>query len=313
MRFRMNKAFIVTLAVSSIIALSGCTNASENAADSSGENAGSGVPTEQLAAAPLNADAAALLPADVKAKGVLKVATDPTYPPYELYAADNETVTGFDADLAAAIGQTLGLTVEMVPATFDTILPGIASKKYDIGMSAFSVTPERQLNADFVNYQVNGSGLAVPPGNPKNLSLDVTSLCGMKVAGQKGTTQGIQMLPDFSKQCTDAGSEAIDIQLFPSQSEANLALVSGRVDAVAADSISMAYQGKLAGGTFELASGKDYGAAPMGVALAKDSELTPAISAAMKALIEGSTYTALFEKWGIPVGAMVTADQVDSK
>lgn len=313
MRFTLNKAFILTVALTSTFALSGCTNASQTLAGPTGGSTEGGVPTEQLAAAPLDAAAAALLPADVKASGVLKVATDPTYPPYELYAADNKTVVGFDADLAAAIGQALGLTVEMVPATFDTILPGIASKKYDIGMSAFSVTPERQLNADFVAYQVNGSGLAVPPKNPKNLSLDAMSLCGMKVAGQKGTTQGIQMLPDFSKKCTDAGKKAIDIQLFPSQSEANLALVSGRVDAVAADSISMAYQGKLAGGTFELASGKDFEPVPTAVALPKGSALTPAIAAAVKSLIKGSTYTALFTKWGMPVDTMVTVDQVDSK
>ena len=313
MRSTLNKAFVLAVALSSVVALSACTNASENAAGPKGDNAGGGVPTEQIAAAPVDPAAAALLPADVKANGVLKVATDPTYPPYELYAADNKTVVGFDADLAAAIGQVLGLKVEMVPATFDTILPGIASQKYDVGMSAFSITPERQQNADFVAYQVNGSGLAVPPKNPKNLSLDAMTLCGTKIAGQKGSTQGIQMLPDFSKQCTDAGKKAIDIQLFPSQSEANLALVSGRVDGVAADSISMAYQGKLANGTFEIAAGKDYEPVPTAVALPKDSPLTPAIAAAVKSLINGPTYAALFAKWGMPVDTMVTVDQVDSK
>lgn len=313
MRSTLNKTILLTIAFSSAVALSACTSAPDTVAGPTGENAGGGVPTEQIAAAPLDPAAVALLPADVKANGVLKVATDPTYPPYELYADDNKTVIGFDADLAAAIGQALGLSVEMVPATFDTILPGIASRKYDVGMSAFSITPERQQNADFVSYQVNGSGLAVPLGNPKNLSLDAATLCGTKVAGQKGSTQGIQMLPDFSKQCTDAGNKAIDIQLFPSQSEANLALVSGRVDAVAADSISMAYQGKLAGDTFELAAGKDYEPVPTAVALPKDSELTPAIAAAVKSLIQGSTYSALFAKWGMPVDTMVTVDQVDSK
>lgn len=313
MRSTLNKVFVLIVVFTSAVALSGCTNASDGATGTPGEQPGTGVPTEQIAPAPLNQDAAALLPADVKASGVLKVATDPTYPPYELYGADNKTVIGFDADFAAAIGQTLGLKVEMVPATFDTILPGIASQKYDIGMSAFSITPERQLNADFVAYQVNGSGLAVPPKNPKNLSLDAMTLCGMKIAGQKGSTQGIQMLPDFSKQCTDSGEKAIDIQLFPSQSEANLALVSGRVDAVMADSISMAYQGKLAGGTFELAAGKDFEPVPTAVALPKDSPLTPAIAAAVKALIQGSTYAEIFTKWGMPVDTMVTTDQVDSK
>lgn len=315
MRSTLTKAFIITLAISSAVALSGCTYASTGtpAASGAASKAAGTVPTEKIAAAPLDATAAALVPADVKAKGTFQVATDPTYPPYELYGSDNKTVVGFDADLAMAIGQTLGLTTTMVPATFDTILPGISSGKYDVGMSAFSVTPERQANADFVAYQINGSGLAVPPKNPKNLSMDPMTLCGTKIAGQKGAVQSIVTLPAFSKLCTDAGKKGINIQLFPSQSEANLALVSGRVDGVMADSISMAYQGKLAGGTFELASGKDYEPTPTGVALPKGSPLTAAVSAAMKSLIGTPTYSAIFAKWGMPNDTKVTPDEVDSK
>ena len=73
-------------------------------------------------------------------------------------------------------------------------------------------------------------------------------LCGTKIGGEKGTSQGIETLPAFSKQCTDAGQPAIDIQLFPSQHEANLALTSGRVDGVLSGDIGMAYASKLSGG-----------------------------------------------------------------
>ena len=76
MRSTLNKAFVLAVALSSVVALSACTNASENAAGPKGDNAGGGVPTEQIAAAPVDPAAAALLPADVKANGVLKVATE---------------------------------------------------------------------------------------------------------------------------------------------------------------------------------------------------------------------------------------------
>ena len=65
-----------------------------------------------------------------------------------------------------------GLEVEHVPATFDTILPGLASGKYDLGMSTFSVTEERRKVVDFVPYLQGGTGLAVAPGNPQGLSVD---------------------------------------------------------------------------------------------------------------------------------------------
>ena len=55
----------------------------------------------------------------------------------------------------------------MVPATFDTILPGVGSHKYDVGISGFNVTAERKKNADFATYMNSGSGLAVKQGNPK--------------------------------------------------------------------------------------------------------------------------------------------------
>ena len=57
--------------------------------------------------------------------------------------SDGHTVVGMDADLAKALGQVLGLKVNVVNATFDTIIPGLASGKYDLGMSSFTDTKER--------------------------------------------------------------------------------------------------------------------------------------------------------------------------
>lgn len=311
MRYFRRPVVVGCVAIAAAATLAGCTNASQTSGSTAAGSAPSNGATEQISAAPLNSKAAALLPPQIASKGILTVATDPTYAPFEFYGSDNKTVVGFDADMAAAIGQTLGIKIQMVPATFDTILPGIASGKYDIAMSSFSVTPERQKHADFVVYEATGSGLAVLPGNSKKLSLDdPLTMCGLKIAGEKGTTQAITFLPEFSKQCTDAGKPALDIQLFPSQDEANLALTSQRVDGVMSTSVSLAYQGKLANGRFELAAGKEFKAAPGGIALPKDSPLTPAIAAAVKALTTDPAYGKIFQKWEVPAGAEITAAQV---
>jgi polar amino acid transport system substrate-binding protein len=296
--------------LAAIVGLSGCTNASLEG----GSAAAQPLPGQDgaISAAPLNQAAADLLPADVRSKGTLLVGTDPTFPPYEFYAEDNKTVTGWDADFAKALGETLGLEVKMIPATFDTILPGVGSQKYDVGISGFNVTAERKKNADFATYMNSGSGLAVKQGNPKNLALDAMKLCGTRIGGEKGTSQGIETLPAFSKQCTDAGQAPIDIQLFPSQHEANLALTSGRVDGVLSGDIGMAYASKLSGGSFELAPGTGWDPTAVGIAMPKGSPLTKAVVAAVEALVASNTYTSINAKYGIPDSVKVSADQVDA-
>jgi polar amino acid transport system substrate-binding protein len=302
---------IGTLLLAAAVGLTGCTTASLDAGKEAAVNSIPGKDAD-IPAAPFNQAAANLLPADVKTKGTLVVGTDPTFSPYEFYAADSKTVVGWDADFAKAVGETLGLEAKMVPATFDTILPGVSSNKYDVGISGFNVTAERKLNADFASYQSSGSGLAVKTGNPKKLALDAMKLCGTKVGGEKGTTQGIETLPAFSKQCVDAGKAPIDIQLFPSQNEANLALISGRVDSVLSGLIGMSYASKLSGGAFELASNQDFEPTPVGIAMPKGSALTKAIVAAVRALIAGETYKAINTKYGIPDSVTISADAVDA-
>lgn len=256
-------------------------------------------PSQAVEAQGVDSGAAALLPQNIKSKGTLTVAMDASYAPFEFFASDNTTITGLDVDLSSALAQTLGLKVEHVNAGFDTILPGLASGKYDTGQSAFSETPEREKTTDFVTYLKAGSGIAVAPGNPLGLKMDPTALCGRKVSAQKGSSQGIEQLPKISAECTAAGKEPVTIQLYPSQDQANLALTSGRADAVMADSISLAYQGKV-NKQFELAPGEDYSPAPIGIALPKGSPLTPALKAAMAVLIADGTLAKITQNWGVP-------------
>jgi polar amino acid transport system substrate-binding protein len=286
------------------LAAASCTNAS-----TSGTSKTPAEPATSSAAADpaVSEEAAALLPADVKDKGVITVAMDASYPPFQYFENDNKTIIGFDVDLSNALAERLGIDAEQVNAGFDTILPGLAAGKYDAGESAFSVTPEREKTVDFVTYLNAGSGIAVAKGNPLGLEMDPAQLCGRKVAAQKGSTQGIAQLPAISEECAKAGDKPVAISLFPSQNDANLALTSGRVDAVMADSFALAYAGQLANGAFELAPGEDYEPAPMGIALPKGSELKPALEAAFASLIEDGTYAELIKKWDFPESAIPTS------
>jgi polar amino acid transport system substrate-binding protein len=264
-------------------------------------------PAAATAAGGADAALAAKLPDSVKKKGSMSFAMDASYPPFENFDVDGKTIVGFDADLSDAIAAKLGVKAEHINAGFDTILVGLAATKYDVGMSAFSVTPERTKSVDFVVYLNGGSGIDVKTGNPMKLSMDPKTLCGHKVSAQKGSVQGLDYLPKFSTDCKAAGKGEIDIQLYPSQTDANLAVTSGRADAVMGDSVSMAEQAKGSNGTLELAPGEDYDPSEVGLATVKGSPIADAISGALIALKTDGSIAKLLVKWNIPPQSLTSA------
>jgi len=242
---------------------------------------------------------AAQVPAAVRSKGTLTVAADATYAPNEFIGPDGHTVVGMDADLAKAIGQVLGLKINMVNATFDTIIPGLASGKYDLGMSSFTDTLERQKTVDFVTYFLAGTSFYVKAGGPGIASL--ADLCGHKVAVEKGTTQAADAQAQAPK-CSSAGNP-MTVEIFNDQNAVNLALSSGRADVAMADSPVAAYQVKQSNGTFKL-SGKEYGTAPYGIAIPKSNGMAKPILATVEHLMANGTYMKILAKWGIQSGAI---------
>jgi polar amino acid transport system substrate-binding protein len=241
------------------------------------------------------------VPGAIKSKGSLTVAADATYAPNEFIGSDGHTVVGMDADLANALGQVMGLRVKVVNATFDTIIPGIVSGKYDLGVSSFTDTKARQQTVNFVTYFVAGTSFYVKAsGGPVITSL--ADLCGHKVAMEKGTTQQADATAQNTK-CKAAGKPAVSLQIFNDQNAVNLALSSGRADVAMADSPVAAYQEKQSNGTFKL-SGQPYGTAPYGIAMAKNSGLDKPVLAALKVLIANGTYTKILDKWGVQAGAI---------
>jgi polar amino acid transport system substrate-binding protein len=248
-----------------------------------------------------SADSSISVPAAIKSKGTLTVATDPSYAPNEFIGDDNKTITGMDVDLATAIGKTLGLKVDVKSAVFDSIIPGLASGRYDLSLSSFTDSKEREKTVDFVTYFSAGTSLMVAKGNPDKLTPD--ALCGSKIAVEKGTVQEDPDLPTRSKACVAAGKAKITPLVFDDQSGANLALSSGRAQGVLGDSPVIEYQVKKSSGDFEL-SGSSYDTAPYGIAIPKDNGLAQPVLAALKKLISDGTYKTILTKWGIADGAI---------
>ena len=248
-------------------------------------------------------DPKSLVPAAIKAKGTLIVAADASYAPNEYFDTDGKTIIGMDSDLAKAIGSELGLSVSMTNVTFDSIIPGMAAGKYDLGMSSFTDTKKREGTVDFVTYFSAGSSLMVKTGNPENLQPNDVSLCGKTIAVEKGTVQESTDVPADTATCKTAGKAAVTGLSFDDQNGANLALSSGRADGVLADSPVNAYAAKQSGGKFVIV-GQPYGTAPYGIAIPKGNGMAAAVLAAVKALMANGTYTQIITKWGIADGAI---------
>jgi polar amino acid transport system substrate-binding protein len=240
---------------------------------------------------------------DAPAPRTLTVAADATYPPNEFLAEDGRTIVGMSADLADALAQEMGVRLKLVNAPFDSILPGLAAGKYDIGLSSFTDTREREKAVDFVTYYSAGTSFFVKAeGGPAIARL--ADLCGRTVAVSKGTIQADDAAAQ-DKRCRAADRPAVRVLVLPDQPAANLALASGRAEVGMVDSPVAAYQVKQSAGRFKLV-GEPYGTAPYGIALPKGAGLASKVKRALTELMSDGTYTAILRKWGLEVGAIDT-------
>lgn len=278
-----------------ILALAGCGSSNSGTSTTGTTSTSSSAATGEVASI------AAQVPAAIKSKGTLNIATEAQYAPNEFIAPDGHTIIGMDADLTKALGEVMGLKVNLINTNFETIIPGLAAGHYDIGASSFTDTKEREKTVDFVDYFSAGiSFYAKSTSNPGVTELK--DLCGKTTAVEKGTVEQ-EEAEKQSKTCTKEGRKSVTVLVFPGQNAVNLAVSSGRAELGMADSPVVAYQIKQSAGHFKLI-GKSYAFAPYGLAIPKTSGMTKPVLAALKELIANGTYMKILEKWGIQSGAI---------
>ncbi|HEX6054342.1 MAG TPA: ABC transporter substrate-binding protein [Intrasporangium sp.] len=284
----------VTCAVSLTAACAGTGSAAnEDPAPQASSPAG-----DQSASAQL----AELLPADIRSRGSIKVASNVEYPPFEYYDTDNKTIVGLDKDLADALGAKLGVKLEFNNMSFDAIIPALAAKRFDMAMSAMTDNAERRKQVDFVDYFVSGGGFLVEKGNPHNV-VNLESICGLTVAIDKGTTN-VEDADKASKACVAAGKKPVKADVYPGTSKIVLALQNGRADIAMLDTSAAAYIASQNAGEFEV-PGESYEPKPYGMVFPKGStQLQAAVKAGLEALLADGTYEKILAKWGQQVGAI---------
>jgi polar amino acid transport system substrate-binding protein len=282
-----------------VAALAACGSSSSSSTTTSTTAATS--TTSSTSTAGANAAVVKLVPSAIKSKGAITVAADASYAPNEFIGSDGHTVVGMDADLSKALAAVMGLKANVVNATFDTIIPGLASGKYDMGASSFTDTKAREKVVNFVDYFDAGTSFFTKASGGAAVT-GLADLCGKTVSVESGTTEESDAQGQ-SKKCTSAGKPKVTVLVFPTQTAANLALSSGRAQVSMADSPVAAYQVKQSNGVFKLV-GQTYGTAPYGLAVPKSSGLAVPVLAALKVLMQNGTYMSILTKWGIASGAI---------
>lgn len=301
----LRKLAVFALSAAMIVSLGACGTSEKSDSTASGNSESSSNTTGyDVSGVTKDDDIAAMLPESVTKDGKLTVGMDTSYAPAEFLAEDGKTPIGFDVDIAKALSNMFGL--EAVPQTsnFDSIIPSIGTK-YDIGISSFTVTKERLEAVDFVSHFDAGSAWAVKKGNSNKI--DVSDLCGKKVAVQTATMQETEA-NKMAKQCEADGKDKLEVISSKLQTDVTTNVVTGKADVFYADSPVAGYAIAQTDGQLEML-GKVEGVAPEGIVIKKgDSQMDEAVQKAVQKLIDDGTYLKILKYWGVEDGAIETSE-----
>ncbi|MGK5696669.1 ABC transporter substrate-binding protein [Streptomyces sp. URMC 128] len=308
-----------TIALLPVLALTACGSGDPSGTTPAGAQA-SPAPTDDPVAAVRKVDSvAALLPADVRKAGRLRVGSSIGFPPGAYYAwgsprssevesggGQDKPPAGQDIDLADAVAKVLGVQLERQDASFETILPALGSGKYDFGTGNFGVTTERLKTIDFVTYINDGQGFAVKTGNTalgKKVT-DLTQLCGLTIGTGAGTTFEATLTAQKGV-CAKAGKRPYDVKVYAENAATLTALQQGRIDVIMSTINGLRYQAAQPASQTTFLG--EFHRLDVGFAFKKGSPLTQAFQAAVNELIKDGTYARILKKWGTTASAIDTS------
>jgi polar amino acid transport system substrate-binding protein len=217
---------------------------------------------------------------------------DTTYPPMESIV--NGSAAGADIDIANAVAKQLNSTAQIKTTGFDVIIPALLHKKCNAIISSMTITPERSKSVHFTPYIDVGAFLMVKKGNPAHIST-LASLSGKSAAVESSTTE-LAALQAENKALQKQGKPQITIKIFPADTAAAQAILSGHVDAYFADAPPVLYYIRKTHGDFETA-GKQIETAPEGIATRKGDSLGLQIGHAVQALYLNKKMQSILAKW----------------
>ncbi|MBR6679983.1 MAG: transporter substrate-binding domain-containing protein [Clostridia bacterium] len=243
----------------------------------------------------------------------LVMATNATFPPYEF--KEGEDFAGIDIEIAEKIAEKLGMTLEIQDVDFGSIIDGVATGKYDMGMAGLTVTEERKQSVNFSNTYATGIQVIIvndgsdikslddifvfdDEGNPTALKNDK-----LKVGVQQDTTGDIYSSSDVTEwglnDVAEDGTTTTDrVVRFKTGAEAVEALKTGKVDMVIIDNEPAKSFVNANEGIHILEGDNEYAIEDYAICVAKDNtELLDKINAALKELQDDGTVQSIVDKY----------------
>ena len=276
----MKKVFALILAAALCVAtLAACGGTSESSAGSAAADANAAT---SAAASAADADASAAGYKLAK-DGVLTMATNAYFPPYEYY--EGEKIVGIDAEIAAAVADKLGLELKIEDMEFDSIITAVQTGKADMGLAGMTVTEERLKNIDFTEPYAQGIQVIIVKEDSPIATKD--DLKDKKIGVQLSTTGDLYAKDDYGEQ---------NVVEYNKGNDAVMALVQGQVDAVIIDNEPAKSYVSANEGLKILDT--EYAVEDYAACIAKENaELTKAINQALTELKDDGTIQSILDKY----------------
>ncbi len=218
--------------------------------------------------------------------GKLTMGSDTSYPPFEFM--EGSTPAGFDVDVAGAIAKKMDLTLEVISTAWDGIIPGLKTGKYDIIMSAMTITPERQKKIDFSDPYIDS-----------NQSIAVNKDSAIKTEDDlKGKVVGVQIDTTGQTKAEELQPKVgiKEIQKFDTILVAFEALEQGKIDAIMNDYPVNMYVSSKRGKTKvvkTIVTDEQYG-----IGIKKgNTALLESVNKALEDIKNDGTYAKIYKKW----------------
>ena len=260
-----------------------------------------------------SAEAVAKIPAGFRfvEPGTLTVAISllGSGPPFGLYARDNKTVIGSEADIARLVADGLGLKLRLVPTSWEDWPLGVVSGKYDAAITNVTVTKERKTRFDFATYRIDSLGFYVKTGGKIATIKQPADIAGLKIIVGSGTNQEAILLA-WDKQNRQQGLKPFQPIYVTDDAAATLAIQSGRADAYFGPNVLGAYKAALNGRT-RLAGTVEGGwpkAAHIAVTTRKGNGLVQAVNEALNGAIRSGQYDQVLNRWGESVERLAQSE-----
>ena len=290
------RALVVAASISAmLLAAAGCSSSGSAASQ----------PSQVAPAVQKDAKLAAMLPASVREKGYLDVASE-IYPPAVMVSGEGTAPTGWDVETVRAVAETLGLQARFHIVPFDSIIPGLQAGRYQAAAGEIFITPERTKVVTFVQDHVSTDSLLVNTDNVITAGTE-NALCGRALSVQVGSAEAA-LADSIASTCQSAGKPALAVKSFQEEAAVNLSVYNGRADAALGSTSQVEYVlSKAAKGVFKMTELPWAPKNAAGIALARNAntdQLAKALAAAVDKLIKDGTLRKILDIYNGGLGAV---------